>query len=307
MKSKALLMLLFLLGLFMFALLKNHFTQDKFPMPVSEAIFQYNNGDIHYLIAGNSENTPIVFVPGWGARENDIYGRGKKAVVEKLAEQFFVISPELPGLTRSTPPKEQWGIDEYAQAVHALVQSNGVSKPVMMGQSFGGAVVTNYVHLFPGNVGALILVDASQGNRPKNEFYQKKFVWNPRFKKFIDARFVPELFKKILLNAYLGVPFATLEKRDVNDYKVMMDIEMNFSDTIRSNYKDIIVPTMLLYGKKDTKMTPIERAREIAVELPLGKMVEIDGGHLALYMNMKTAMKEINSFIFSSELLQSLR
>ena len=50
----------------------------------------------------------------------------------------------------------------------------------------------------------------------------------------------------------------------------------------------------MIWGSKDTYVTPIERAKEIHAEIPKSKLAIIDGGgHLALYTHTDQAVSEI--------------
>jgi pimeloyl-ACP methyl ester carboxylesterase len=61
-------------------------------------------------------------------------------------------------------PDPAWA-DRAADDLHRLVENAGLRRPlVLVGHSFGGHVVRLYRHVYPGDVGAMVLVDAALEN-----------------------------------------------------------------------------------------------------------------------------------------------
>src|SRR3989344_7259663 len=103
--------------------------------------------EIYYRTAGSPEKQHLIFLHGWAARLDGPLG-GDKVILE-LSKYFYVIAPEHPGLMRSMPPKEIWGLDDYAHALIKLLKPLNLVRPIIMGQSFGGGVATAYAKLYP--------------------------------------------------------------------------------------------------------------------------------------------------------------
>ena len=58
----------------------------------------------------------------------------------------------------------------------------------------------------------------------------------------------------------------------------------------------------MIRGSKDTRVTPLERAKEIHAEIPQSKLAIIDGGgHLALYTHTNQTVSEIVEWTDSLE------
>lgn len=259
-----------------------------------------NGLNVVYQVAGNPENPAILFMPGWGARKDNVCGKGKKRVIEKLSQYFYVISPEFPGLARSQPPHTAWSNEDYATFIHTFLKSLHATSTVVMGQSFGGGVATTYAHIYPKDTTHLILVDATQGNRPNNWYYQLRFKWKPIFYGIIKNRFIPLSLKQSIISLYLGVPEESITRKNVRQYLVMTDIETKFK--VNGEYQTLSMPTLLIWGEDDTRVTPLERAKGIATEIPNAKLVVIpDAGHLALYTHTEQIVKQIVNFVHSSK------
>ena len=251
--------------------------------------------DIYYQTAGNSTNAPLIFMHGWGARRDDTCGIGRKNVTAELAKHFNVYSLELPGLIRSEPPQSIWDMEDYGRFLRLFIEEVGIDHPIVMGQSFGGGVATTYAGLYPEDVPYLVLVDASPGKRTKNFYYSLRFRWKPFFDWTVDSRFVPLSFKRTVVSLYLGVPQEAINRENVRKYLVMSDVETTYS--VKTDYSLLPMPTLLIWGKDDIYVTPLDRAREIAKEIPNVNLVIIEGGHLALYTNTNEAIQAIINYM----------
>ena len=155
---------------------------------------------IFYQVAGNSQNKPLIFLHGWGARAKDTFGKGRIKVIEKLSKHFYVYAIELPGLIRSEPPKVVWDMEDYAKIIHSFIKALTINKPILMGQSFGGGVATTYAGLYLNEISFLVLVDASPSKRKPNFYYGLRFKWKPFFNWIIDSRKIPLSVKKVAIS-----------------------------------------------------------------------------------------------------------
>ena len=76
----------------------------------------------------------------------------------------------------------------------------------------------------------------------------------------------------------------------------MSDIETQYS--IKTDYSLLPMPVLLIWGEKDTYITPLERAKEIALEIPNAKLVVIpNAGHLALYTKTEKVIDELMQYV----------
>ena len=223
--------------------------------------------DIFYQTAGSPNNRPLIFLHGWGARAEDTCGRGRRSVTAKLSEHFFVYSVELPGLIRSEPPHEVWDMEEYAKTIRSFIKLLGIDRPIIMGQSFGGGVATTYAGLYPDDVPYLVLVDASPGKRTPNFYYNLRFKWKPFFDWVVDSRIMPLSFRRAVVSLYLGVPQDRMTNKNIQKYKIMSDVETSYS--IKTDYSSLPMPVLLVWGEKDIYVTPLQRAKEIALEIAM--------------------------------------
>lgn len=281
-------------GAALLAIIKNNCLSNyEMPVQVQDHKITVNDLETYYQTVGDSSKPTILFMHGWGARKNNVCNKGKERVISELAQHFYVVGLELPGLVRAAPPPEAWNAEEYARFVHAFLAFLDVQPKFIMGQSFGGGIAATYASLYPENTPGLILVDASQANRPKNFYYCLRFKWKPIFDSVVGSKYVPLFIKKSFMSPWLGTPWNHIQTHEAAaKYLIMTDIETGYQ--VKTDYKTLKMPVLMIWGSKDTKVTPLERAKEIHAEITQSKLAIIDGaGHLALYTHTDQAVNEI--------------
>lgn len=87
---------------------------------------------------------------------------GFKPAFEKLADITQVIYYDHRGHGRSDPrPSSELTLDTWADDVVRLSDALGLSKPIVLGQSFGGFVAQRYIDRHPAHAGKVILSSTS--------------------------------------------------------------------------------------------------------------------------------------------------
>jgi pimeloyl-ACP methyl ester carboxylesterase len=111
---------------------------------------------IHYTNHG-SGTTAVVLVHGWTCDETFWQYQ-----VPALKARHRVITIDLPGHGKSEVPLEsQMTMNNFARAVNAVLEEEGVARAVLAGHSMGTPVVRQFARLYPAKTAALILVDGT--------------------------------------------------------------------------------------------------------------------------------------------------
>ncbi len=247
--------------------------------------------EIYYRTAGSPENQHLIFLHGWASRLDGSLGSDK--VISELSKYFYVIAPEHPGLIRSTPPKEVWGLDDFTHTLNKLLSPLHLKTPILMGQSFGGGVATAYAKLYPEGIKLLILVDAITNKRKQNFYQRLRFFWWPLFSFLVKSQWTPLILKKVIINISLGVPTDMINKFNAKSYSIMGEIPLNKEYYVNVDYRALLMPLFLVWGDRDTWVTPIQRAKEIHGDVRNSKLLTLKGPHTILYKNPKYAIGEI--------------
>jgi pimeloyl-ACP methyl ester carboxylesterase len=113
--------------------------------------------------AGEAGKTPIVHVHGFA-----ISGRYLEPTAIRLADRYPTYIPDLPGHGYSEKPPRPLGIQELAEALAGYLDSVGVERAVVLGNSTGCLVAAEFAHRFPERTERAILVSPAGGrfNRP---------------------------------------------------------------------------------------------------------------------------------------------
>jgi pimeloyl-ACP methyl ester carboxylesterase len=87
---------------------------------------------------------------------------GFKPAFSRLADLAQVVYYDHRGHGRSDPrPPSEWTLDTFADDVVRLCDALGVTKPIVLGQSFGGFVAQRYIARHPAHAGKVILSSTS--------------------------------------------------------------------------------------------------------------------------------------------------
>ena len=166
---------------------------------MKQIIFQ--NKKIFYRAEGNGK--PVMLLHGF-AEDSNIWNYQ----LEKLKESFYVIVPDLPGSGKSGMPEEKMFIEDYADAIKAIVdeeiagmQKNKYAKNIitLIGHSMGGYIALAFAEKYSEVLNALGLFHSTAypDDETKKETRRKgiEFIKNKGVSLFIKTT-VPNLFSE---------------------------------------------------------------------------------------------------------------
>ena len=122
---------------------------------------------------GPEDGQPIILTHGWGPNSTVWYYAKRQ-----LSDRFRVIVWDLPGLGKSSQPKNNdYSLEKYARDLEAVVNLAGDKPVILLGHSLGGMSVLTFCRLFPEHLGrrvaGLILVDTTYTNPVKTSIFSK--------------------------------------------------------------------------------------------------------------------------------------
>jgi pimeloyl-ACP methyl ester carboxylesterase len=130
---------------------------------------------LQYLTAG--QGPAVVLLHGYAETS-----RMWRPLIPRLAGQFTVIAPDLPGIGDSDIPTDGLDMAHAARRIHALVRSLGVTKAAVVGHDIGLMVAYAYAAQFPDEVERLVLMDAFlPGVEGWESVYNHPAIWHFRF------------------------------------------------------------------------------------------------------------------------------
>ena len=130
---------------------------------------------IHYLTAGSG---PAVLLLHGYAETSRMW----RPLIPKLATEFTVIAPDLPGIGDSDIPAEGLDMSHAATRIHSLIARLGIGRAAVVGHDIGLMVAYAYAAQFPAETNKLVLMDAFlPGVEGWQEIYNNPAVWHFRF------------------------------------------------------------------------------------------------------------------------------
>ena len=101
---------------------------------------------LHVREWGNARGTPLVFIHGW-SQSHLCWLRQYES---NLADEFRLIALDLRGHGMSEAPldAESYGGDAWALDVAAVCEALSLSRPILIGWSYGGYVICDYLRKF---------------------------------------------------------------------------------------------------------------------------------------------------------------
>jgi pimeloyl-ACP methyl ester carboxylesterase len=138
---------------------------SKAPVTLTEKWTILNGLPMLYRVATDAAPagaTPIVHIHGFG-----ISGRYLVPAAERLAPFHPTYVPDLPGYGRSHKPERTLTIPQLAESLRAFLDTVGIEKPILLGNSMGCLISIEFAHAFPDRIERAILVSPAGG--PHNQ------------------------------------------------------------------------------------------------------------------------------------------
>ena len=130
-----------------------------------------------YVVKGKGE--PIVLIHGYGA---GMWVWEKQ--IDTLAKDYQVFAVDLLGHGFSDRPKIEYTPETYVRSLKCFMESVGIGKAVLIGNSMGGGIAWGMAVSFPERVKKLVLIDAI----PPDVLDQ---VQNDSFRMLVEVKDLP--------------------------------------------------------------------------------------------------------------------
>ena len=249
---------------------------------------------IHFTEQG--QGIPLIFLHGMGLNaESWRYQLGA------FSGDYRVIALDLPGYGHSAP-LEEVSFAAYAQALQGFIRSHTLEQPILVGHSFGGMIVQEYLALYPRSVRAAVLFATSPAfGNPQGE-WQQAFI-KSRLKPFEEGKHMSDLADGIVENmigsgakgAGLGLARTALAATSDETFKASVWCLTTFDQ--RENLSKIDVPTLLLVGEED-KSAPPTVMEKMASKIQRSQYVCLPKlGHFAHLENPTLFNNELSAFL----------
>lgn len=263
---------------------------------LSKKVIKVGKYLIHYLEGGQGET--ILLLHGFGA-DKDNWPK----FAESLTKKYHVVAIDLPGFGESSKiDADLYNIESQVKRLNRIVETLGLKKFHIAGNSMGGAISGKYAVDYPDKVLSLALLNtAGIHSAQKSEFF--KLVEkgeNPLLAK------TPEAFKRTLAFVFVEPPpipgriidYLTKQAvlhRDFNEKIFNQLAKENYS--LENNLSRIKTRTLVIWGDKD-RVIHVSSTDVIKKVLP-GATIAIlkDCGHLPMLERPEETARYYTEFL----------
>ncbi|HED16660.1 MAG TPA: alpha/beta hydrolase [Gammaproteobacteria bacterium] len=265
-----------------------------------------NNIQIHYEESG--EGDPVIFLHGFG---ETLFTWSK--LVAELSKTNHVIAIDLMGFGESDKPADSslYTIEYQAKLVVQFIKQKKLKNIALIGHSYGGGVTMLATVMLLKNEGVirkLIMIGGIAYKMPIPTFI--KLLLIPVLSKLALALIPKRRMVMRMLNvAYYRTSkieegFISAYARPLNDararsalvFTARLIIPDNLDD-FTSQYEDIMVPALLIWGDKDV-VVPVTMGKRLSQDLPDARLeVFEDCGHVPQEEEPEKTLLLISKFL----------
>jgi len=208
----------------------------------------------------------------------------------------------MPGCGQSSDPPEQFRTRDYADCLAAFIEALALTRPHVLGLSFGSGLALELFRWHPTIPRTLILASAYAGwagSLPAEVAEQRKRQMLRRVALPAD-QFAHEWIPSLLTES---APAALVEELTaiLSDFHPAGQLALLRAGFAEHDLRDVLprinVPTMLVYGEKDVR-SPLDVAEEMHAKIPGSMLVVIPGvGHMIDIEAAERFDAEVRSFL----------
>lgn len=261
------------------------------PRP-SGSFVQVGKLRIRYLERAGS-GTPVVLIHG----------------LPGTAEDFNAVTPLLAGHRTIAFDRPGFGysghgylkFDRQLDVLDALLRQLHVSRPILVGHSYGGTLALAFAERHPAEVGGLVLVDAAAagqrlGGYDEFQAHLVKVLQLPVIHQIANATFAQLLTTVSVkqgddqaFHPHAIVPAHERRLLEINSTRGNLEAfageqlaANGVIDDVDKHLSTIDVPAVVIQGSDDQLVKPVY-GRRLAATLPDARLAIISGGHMAPY------------------------
>jgi 2-hydroxy-6-oxonona-2,4-dienedioate hydrolase len=224
--------------------------------------------------AATAGAVPVVLVHGFGISSSYFI-----PTAERLAVEFSVYAPDLPGHGRSDTPAEPLDVPALARVLLQWLEVNGLSRVSLVAHSMGCQVAVEAAIARPDVVDRLVLIGPTPDPQGRNTLEQ--------FRRFVMGG----AHERAALNYHVVKDYSRMGRRLVPEFRAMRDHPMEHRLPL------VRQPVLLLRGDRDP-MAPQPWVEAAARLLPHSEVAVIVGwGHAVQFSAPEDVVAAISDFL----------
>ncbi len=269
--------------------------------PMIGTLIDVDGIPVHVLELGqeNTGKAPVVLIHGASANLRDM----KIALGDTLASNRRVIMVDRAGRGYSGRPDDGWRLETQATQINGVVKALGLENPIIVGQSFGGAVALSYALQYQEEMTGLVLLAPVSHEWPGGVAWYNSASETPVIG-FLLRRLIIPVYGQLVARQGIDETFAPNKAPENYAERSGLallfrpdDFRANASDIVnlkaeikrqQNRYQNLSIPVEIITGASDTAVSPEIHSRALENQVD-GAVLQIlpDTGH-ALHHARKT-------------------
>ena len=268
------------------------------------AFIKMDGMDVHYRDEGNAFDTlPLVLIHGTSSSLHTF-----DDWTNALKSTRRVVRMDIPAFGLTGPfPDRNYSMSHYVAFMEHFLQSKGIKRCIMGGNSLGGQIAWHFTAKNPDIVEKLILIDAAgypldSKSVPIAFRLARKPIIN-KIITFITPRFIA---KSSLENVYadktkvsdaLAERYFDMALSTGNRQALVDRMSMSKDTNGIASIKNIQTPTLVLWGENDM-LIPVKNAHLFHNDLPNDTLVILkNAGHVPMEESPKESLEVVLEFL----------
>jgi pimeloyl-ACP methyl ester carboxylesterase len=213
----------------------------------------------NYLEAGDGPAVILIHGSGPGVTAYANW----RLVLPALSQSFHVIAPDMVGFGFSERPSDvTYGVQTWADQTVGLMDSLGIQKASLVGNSFGGAIALRIAAQHPERVDSIVLMGSMGVDFPITEGLERVWGYEPSFENMRKVLDVFAYDRKLVPDELAEVRYrASMQPGFQESYGAMFPPpRQQWVDAMRTSDDEIRQlrhRTLIVHGRED-KVIPLE-------------------------------------------------
>ena len=254
-------------------------------------------GGLRIAYVRDGTGPPLVLLHGGFGFDS----RSWRRQLDALSDAYTVVAWDAPGCGRSSDPPPTFRLPDYADCLAGFIGGLGLSRPHVLGLSFGGALALQLFGSHPALPRTLILAGAYAGwagsltteeverrvARLAGDMQRPPEEWIPSYLPGLLTEAAPPEMAEEVKSLMSGVRPAA------NQAMLQAMAEADLRDVLPR----VDVPTLLLYGDRDLR-SPVDVGRALHEGISGSSLVILPGvGHFSSVEGAEQFNREVRSFL----------
>ena len=262
---------------------------------------------LNFYDGGNAGGPAIVFIHGFTGN----YLSWEPQLSGPLTKDYRLVAYDLRGHGASEKPLDATKYTDgtlWADDLDALIRERHLDRPVLVGWSYGGIVISDYVRRYgDGAIGGLVFLGAiTKNGTPEAAGYltdEARAVFPDVFsadvQKSIDGtRTLTRMFANPLHGAQWEVAYGSAMMVPPAVRGAMFARLLDNDDVLAT----VHVPTLVIHGAAD-RIVKVSAARHIAATIPGARLLVYDGvGHAVQLDAPQRLDRDLSDFVRAAQL-----